>query len=74
MIAAMKPDLWVSLCDEVPVRVTSKRNRLSVDRTIKWLDECIALSPVGAFGFVSILFSGLNYTFNDSIFAHVQIY
>ncbi|XP_021903623.1 queuine tRNA-ribosyltransferase accessory subunit 2-like [Carica papaya] len=45
MISSMKPNLWVTLADEVPAWVSDKRNRTSVDRTLKWLDECIALSP-----------------------------
>ncbi|OMO79004.1 Queuine/other tRNA-ribosyltransferase [Corchorus olitorius] len=46
MISSMRPELWATLADEVPAWVTEKRNKTSVDRTIKWLDECIALSPV----------------------------
>ncbi|KAI3807097.1 hypothetical protein L1987_23019 [Smallanthus sonchifolius] len=45
MITSMKPDLWVSLADEVPASVTAKRNKTSVDRTITWLDDCISLKP-----------------------------
>ncbi|KAK8642986.1 hypothetical protein V6N13_012306 [Hibiscus sabdariffa] len=59
MISSMKPELWVTLADEVPAWVSDKRNKISVDRTIKWLDECIALSPV-------IFFS----TFSFSSFAY----
>uniref|UniRef100_A0A7N0U7I0 Queuine tRNA-ribosyltransferase accessory subunit 2 n=1 Tax=Kalanchoe fedtschenkoi TaxID=63787 RepID=A0A7N0U7I0_KALFE len=55
MLAAMKPDIWASLSDEVPSRATDKRNKLSVDRTVKWLDECIALSPPGTAGFGAIV-------------------
>ncbi|GJT32162.1 queuine tRNA-ribosyltransferase accessory subunit 2-like protein [Tanacetum coccineum] len=43
MISSMKPDLWVSLADEVPASATLKRNRASVERTIRWLDDCISL-------------------------------
>ncbi|KAL3828414.1 hypothetical protein ACJIZ3_017216 [Penstemon smallii] len=41
MISSMKPDMWVSLADEVPSWVSEKRNTTSVDRTITWLDDCI---------------------------------
>ncbi|KDP45649.1 hypothetical protein JCGZ_17256 [Jatropha curcas] len=44
MISSMKPNIWTTLADEVPAWVSDKRNRISVDRTVKWLDECIALS------------------------------
>lgn len=46
MVSALNPDVWVSLADEVPAWVLAKRNRTSVYRTVKWLDECIALNPV----------------------------
>lgn len=46
MISSMKPNLWASLADEVPASVSAKRNRISVDRTLKWLDQCISLNPV----------------------------
>ncbi|KAJ8759591.1 hypothetical protein K2173_007222 [Erythroxylum novogranatense] len=47
IISSMKPNLWASLADEVPSWVSDKRNKMSVDRTLKWLDECISLSPTG---------------------------
>ncbi|KAK8505109.1 hypothetical protein V6N12_037986 [Hibiscus sabdariffa] len=40
-------ELWVTLAD--------KRNKTSVDRTIKWLDECIALSPASGAVFGAIV-------------------
>ncbi|KAG0610894.1 hypothetical protein M758_7G099900 [Ceratodon purpureus] len=43
VVNACKPDLWVSLPDDVPPWVDEKRNRLSVDRTLKWLDQCLSL-------------------------------
>lgn len=46
MISSMKPDIWASLADEVPSWVSDKRNKTSVDRTVKWLDECITLNSV----------------------------
>lgn len=46
MISSMKPDISVSLADEVPSWVSSKRNKASVDRTLRWLDDCISLNVV----------------------------
>jgi queuine tRNA-ribosyltransferase subunit QTRTD1 len=46
LISCMKPDLWASLADEVPAWVNEKRNKTSVDRTLRWLDACIALDAV----------------------------
>ncbi|XAR57530.1 tRNA-guanine(34) transglycosylase, partial [Bertholletia excelsa] len=48
MISAMKPNLWAALADEVPAWVSEKRNKTSVDRTVKWLDDCITLSSSSA--------------------------
>ncbi|KAK9270428.1 hypothetical protein L1049_026007 [Liquidambar formosana] len=55
MISSMKPNLWATLADEVPSWVPEKRNKTSVDRTLRWLDECIALSPAGGAVFGSIV-------------------
>lgn len=55
MISSMRPNLWATLCDEVPAWVSEKRNKTSVDRTIRWLDECIALSPAGGAVFGAIV-------------------
>jgi hypothetical protein len=49
LVNACKPDLWASLPDEVPNWVAEKRNRLSVDRTLQWLDHCLSLQPVCRF-------------------------
>lgn len=46
MISCMRPNIWATLADEVPAWVSEKRNKTSVDRTVRWLDECIALSSV----------------------------
>lgn len=43
VVNACKPDLWVSLPDEVPHWVPEKRNRESVDHTSQWLDHCLSL-------------------------------
>ncbi|XP_031262974.1 queuine tRNA-ribosyltransferase accessory subunit 2-like [Pistacia vera] len=55
MISSMRPNLWTTLADEVPAWVSDKRNKTSVDRTVKWLDECIAKSPAGGAVFGSIV-------------------
>lgn len=47
MISSMNPNWSVSLSDEVPAWVTEKRNRVSVDRTVQWLDECIRSNQAG---------------------------
>ncbi|XP_022849196.1 queuine tRNA-ribosyltransferase accessory subunit 2-like isoform X1 [Olea europaea var. sylvestris] len=41
MISSMKPNMWATLADEVPAWVSEKRNRASVDRTVRWLNDCI---------------------------------
>jgi queuine/archaeosine tRNA-ribosyltransferase len=46
MISCLKPNIWATLADEVPAWVSDKRNRTSVDRTLRWLDDCLALNPV----------------------------
>ena len=46
VVNACKPDLWVSLPDDVLPWVDEKRNRLSVDHTLKWLDQCLSLQNV----------------------------
>ena len=46
MISSMRPNIWATLADEVPAWVSDKRNKTSVDRTVRWLDECIMLSSV----------------------------
>lgn len=41
MIYSMKPNMWSTLADEVPAWVSEKRNTASVDRTVRWLDDCL---------------------------------
>lgn len=41
-IAALQPDLWTGLADEVAASATHKRARASVSRTARWLDACLA--------------------------------
>lgn len=55
LISSLRPNLWATLADEVPAWVSKKRNQTSVDRTVKWLDECIALSPAGGVAFGAIV-------------------
>ncbi|XP_059449695.1 uncharacterized protein LOC132180771 [Corylus avellana] len=55
LISSLRPNLWATLADEVPTWVSEKRNKTSVDRTIRWLDECIALSPAGGAVFGAIV-------------------
>ncbi|CAI8600570.1 unnamed protein product [Vicia faba] len=45
MISCMRPNIWATLADEVPAWVSDKRNRTSVDRTLRWLDDCLELDP-----------------------------
>ncbi|CAA7400424.1 unnamed protein product [Spirodela intermedia] len=47
IISSLKPNLWATLADEVPAWAVEKRNKASVERTIRWLDECIALDLSG---------------------------
>lgn len=49
MISSTRPDLWASLADEVPAWVTEKRSNLSIDRTLKWLDDCLSLDQVSEY-------------------------
>ncbi|XP_057436082.1 uncharacterized protein LOC130728592 isoform X2 [Lotus japonicus] len=46
MISCMRPNIWATLADEVPAWVSDKRNKTSVDRTLRWLDDCLALNSV----------------------------
>lgn len=55
LITSLKPNMWTTLADEVPVWVSDKRNKTSVDRTIRWLDECIELNQAGGPVFGSIV-------------------
>ncbi|KAK3001386.1 hypothetical protein RJ639_021478 [Escallonia herrerae] len=55
MISSMKPNLYATLADEVPAWVSEKRNKASVDRTVRWLDDCLKLSTTGGAVFGSIV-------------------
>nr|XP_027118088.1 queuine tRNA-ribosyltransferase accessory subunit 2-like isoform X2 [Coffea arabica] len=55
LVSSMKPDFWVTLADEVPAWVSNKRNRTSVDRTLRWLDDCLSLNKTGTTIFGSIV-------------------
>ncbi|KAM5574397.1 hypothetical protein ABKV19_013720 [Rosa sericea] len=55
LISSLKPNIWTALADEVPAWVSDKRNKTSVDRTVRWLDECIQLNRAGGSVFGSIV-------------------
>ncbi|XP_059277445.1 uncharacterized protein LOC132031480 [Lycium ferocissimum] len=55
MISSMRPNLWASLADEVPAWASEKRNKASVERTLKWLDECITSSSTDGAVFGSVV-------------------
>ncbi|GAB2209627.1 hypothetical protein Droror1_Dr00026846 [Drosera rotundifolia] len=55
MIDSLKPNWWVSLAAEVPIGVSEKRHKMSVDRTLRWLDECITLSKTDGAAFGAIV-------------------
>ncbi len=43
MVSALAPDYFAALSDEVPsAKVSHRRAALSVDRTLSWLDQCLA--------------------------------
>ena len=41
LLTSFKPDIVQCLCDTVPDGQTTKRNKKSVDRTLKFLDEIL---------------------------------
>ncbi|GAV64514.1 TGT domain-containing protein [Cephalotus follicularis] len=47
LISSLRPNIWTTLADEVPAWVSDQRNKTSVDRTLRWIDECVILSPAG---------------------------
>ncbi|XP_027355458.1 queuine tRNA-ribosyltransferase accessory subunit 2-like isoform X2 [Abrus precatorius] len=55
MISCMRPNVWATLADEVPAWVSDKRNITSVDRTLRWLDDCLALDPAAGSIFGAIV-------------------
>ncbi|KAM7473026.1 hypothetical protein LguiA_011209 [Lonicera macranthoides] len=55
MISSMRPNLWATLADEVPAWVSEKRNKTSVDRTVRWLDDCLTVGLTGGAVFGSIV-------------------
>ncbi|WVZ58049.1 hypothetical protein U9M48_008361 [Paspalum notatum var. saurae] len=58
LISCMKPNIWASLADEVPAWVTEKRNKISVDRTLRWLDTCIALDAASGRNSFGVIVGG----------------
>lgn len=55
MISSTRPNLWATLADEVPSWASEKRNKASVERTLKWLDECITSNSTDGAVFGSIV-------------------
>ncbi|WVZ04331.1 hypothetical protein V8G54_025137 [Vigna mungo] len=55
MISCMRPNIWATLADEVPAWVSEKRNKTSVDRTVRWLDDCLALNPAAGSVFGAVV-------------------
>ncbi|KAI4332367.1 hypothetical protein L6164_017282 [Bauhinia variegata] len=55
MISCMRPNIWATLADEVPAWVSDKRNKTSVDRTLRWLDDCLESNPAGGSAFGAIV-------------------
>ncbi|XP_039125209.1 queuine tRNA-ribosyltransferase accessory subunit 2-like [Dioscorea cayenensis subsp. rotundata] len=58
LISSQKPNLWASLADEVPAWVPEKRNKTSVDRTLRWLDDCLALDPASGSSMLGSIVGG----------------
>ncbi|KAF2296948.1 hypothetical protein GH714_013482 [Hevea brasiliensis] len=44
IISSMRPNIWATLADEVPAWVSNKRNKISVDRTVKGLTNALRLA------------------------------
>ena len=42
VVAALAPDYWLALPDEVPTQTSHRRAALSVQRSLAWLDRCLA--------------------------------
>ncbi|BBN15766.1 queuine tRNA-ribosyltransferase accessory subunit [Marchantia polymorpha subsp. ruderalis] len=59
-INALRPDLWATLPDEVPAWATTKRHRMSVDRTLRWLDDCLTLNAVQDNSVLGVVVGGSN--------------
>ncbi|GAX79060.1 hypothetical protein CEUSTIGMA_g6500.t1 [Chlamydomonas eustigma] len=43
VVEALQPDLFVTMADEITNDASKKKSKTSVDRTLKWLDECLEL-------------------------------
>lgn len=49
VISGLAPDYYAALSDEVPsVKTSHRRAALSVDRTLCWLDQCLAAKVLPA--------------------------
>ncbi|RZC73386.1 hypothetical protein C5167_048866, partial [Papaver somniferum] len=60
MVSSLKPNVWASLADEVPAYASESRNKTSVDRTIRWLDECISLDQTHGTSVLGAIVGGSN--------------
>ncbi|KAI3882293.1 hypothetical protein MKW92_019289 [Papaver armeniacum] len=60
MVSSLKPNVWASLADEVPAYTSESRNKTSVDRTIRWLDECISLDQARGTSVLGAIVGGSN--------------
>ncbi|XP_037443804.1 queuine tRNA-ribosyltransferase accessory subunit 2-like isoform X2 [Triticum dicoccoides] len=58
LISCLQPNLWASLADEVPAWVNEKRNKTSVERTLRWLDACIALDAASGRNSLGVVVGG----------------
>ncbi|KQJ95551.1 queuine tRNA-ribosyltransferase accessory subunit 2 isoform X2 [Brachypodium distachyon] len=58
LISCMRPNLWASLADEVPAWVNEKRNKTSVERTLRWLDACLALDVAAGQNTLGVVVGG----------------
>jgi len=50
LVRALQPDLWVPILDAPSSAASLKRHHKSVDRTLRWLDECLRLAHPGQAG------------------------
>jgi hypothetical protein len=45
LVGALQPNLWVPILDSPSALAPPKRHHKAVDRTARWLDQCLALAP-----------------------------
>lgn len=58
VVNALQPDVCAALADEVPASASAKRTRLSVDRTLTWLDSCLKLCNVPSGALLGVVVGG----------------